>query len=91
MLKPICDKIVIELDPKTDKVGSIYMAMGREKRESKGTVIDVGSTVKNCKVGDVIAFEHGQFRPLSVDNDREFAIVLDEHVIGIFEDDKDAE
>lgn len=81
--KPLNDYIVLELAPKSNMKGSIIIT--NEVREQWGIIVSVGPKVKDVYVGQKVQFEHGQFKPLQKDGEKEYALVKEEHVIGIFE------
>jgi co-chaperonin GroES (HSP10) len=55
-IKPIQDSVIVRQDPAQDKVGSLFVPQGKEIYTDFGTVIAVGSQVKDVKTGDRVIF-----------------------------------
>jgi co-chaperonin GroES (HSP10) len=58
---PMATKVIVELPPPPEKVGSLFVLKPSVHRPSDGKVVSLGSEVKNIKFGDRVFFkwEHG--------------------------------
>lgn len=87
-IKPIGKYVLLQLSPVYDtSKGGIYL--GTEKREQSGTIIAIGPQVKDVKVGEKIHFQLGDFKKVTfgdtVANKTEYAMVLEDHIVGVYE------
>lgn len=88
MLQPIGKNVLLKIAPVNDKTaGGIIIKHG--KREQKGEVIAKGNQVTLVNEGQTVYFQHGDFKLIkhkSVPDDADYAIVLEDHIVGILEE-----
>jgi co-chaperonin GroES (HSP10) len=90
MLKPLKNRVLIERDaPKTvfDSEGLFAVPNGYEVKETTGTVIAIGSNVKDISVGDRVLFgvHDGVSVPNSVmEHKGDYLLIQDNAVRAIF-------
>ena len=60
-MKPLEDRVIIEILPDENKVGSIILPNKNENQKTKGKIIAIGSGLRylqdEIKVGDVILYK----------------------------------
>lgn len=61
-ISPIGTKILIELREINEMRNGLYVPTKRQTRDSIAKVLEIGSKVKDCKVGDTVYFENGKFK-----------------------------
>jgi chaperonin GroES len=92
-LKPIADRIIVEIvEPKEEKLGSIYVPDTAKEKPQQGKVIAVGSGKRDgkdiipmtVKKGDIILF--GKYSGAEVKHDgKDYLIISENDVLAIVE------
>ena len=88
-IKPLNKFTILKLAPKENKTAG-GIILNQEKREQTGVVVAAGKDCAIVKEGDKVMFQLGDFKLIAHDslpNDGEYAMVLEDHIIGIFEND----
>ncbi|MCX7988469.1 MAG: co-chaperone GroES [Thermodesulfovibrio sp.] len=85
-IKPLKDRIVVKYSSEElEKTpGGIYVPDVAKEKPQKGTVIEVGSEVKEVKVGDTVLFDKYAGSKIKID-DVEYLIIKEEEILGIVE------
>lgn len=85
-IKPLKDRVVVKYSSEElEKTpGGIYVPDVAKEKPQKGTVIEVGSEVKEVKVGDTVLFDKYSGSKIKVD-DVEYLIIKEEEILGIVE------
>ncbi len=85
-IKPLKDRVVVKYSSEElEKTpGGIYVPDVAKEKPQKGTVIEVGSEVKEVKVGDTVLFDKYAGSKIKVD-DVEYLIIKEEEILGIVE------
>ncbi|MCS7215271.1 MAG: co-chaperone GroES [Thermodesulfovibrio sp.] len=85
-IKPLKDRVVVKFSSEElEKTpGGIYVPDVAKEKPQKGTVIAVGSEVKEVKEGDTVLFDKYAGSKIKVD-DVEYLIIKEEEILGIVE------
>jgi len=85
-IKPLKDRVVVKFSSEElEKTpGGIYVPDVAKEKPQKGTVIEVGSEVKEVKVGDTVLFDKYAGSKIKID-DFEYLIIKEEEILGIIE------
>lgn len=85
-IKPLKDRIVVKFSSEEmEKTpGGIYVPDVAKEKPQKGVVVEVGSEVKEVKVGDTVLFDKYAGSKIKV-NDVEYLIIKEEEILGIIE------
>ncbi len=85
-IKPLKDRVVVKYSSEElEKTpGGIYVPDVAKEKPQKGTVVEVGSEVKEVKVGDTVLFDKYAGSKIKVD-DVEYLIIKEEEILGIVE------
>ncbi|GAB6183271.1 co-chaperone GroES [Thermodesulfovibrio hydrogeniphilus] len=85
-IKPLKDRVVVKYSSEElEKTpGGIYVPDVAKEKPQKGVVIEVGSEVKEVKVGDTVLFDKYAGSKIKVD-DVEYLIIKEEEILGIVE------
>ncbi|MCX8033695.1 MAG: co-chaperone GroES [Thermodesulfovibrio sp.] len=85
-IKPLKDRVVVKYSSEElEKTpGGIYVPDVAKEKPQKGTVIEIGSEVKEVKVGDTVLFDKYAGSKIKVD-DVEYLIIKEEEILGIVE------
>ncbi|MCX7723667.1 MAG: co-chaperone GroES [Thermodesulfovibrio sp.] len=85
-IKPLKDRVVVKFSSEElEKTpGGIYVPDVAKEKPQKGTVIEVGSEVKEVKVGDTVLFDKYAGSKIKID-DVEYLIIKEEEILGIIE------
>lgn len=85
-IKPLKDRVVVKYSSEElEKTpGGIYVPDVAKEKPQKGVVIEVGSEVKEVKVGDTVLFDKYAGSKIKVD-DIEYLIIKEEEILGIIE------
>ncbi|GAB5045916.1 MULTISPECIES: co-chaperone GroES [Thermodesulfovibrio] len=85
-IKPLKDRVVVKFSSEElEKTpGGIYVPDVAKEKPQKGTVIEVGSEVKEVKVGDTVLFDKYAGSKIKID-DVEYLIIKEEEILGIVE------
>lgn len=85
-IKPLKDRLVVKYSSEElEKTpGGIYVPDVAKEKPQRGTVIEVGSEVKEVKVGDTVLFDKYAGSKIKVD-DVEYLIIKEEEILGIVE------
>jgi chaperonin GroES len=85
-IKPLKDRVVVKYSSEElEKTpGGIYVPDVAKEKPQKGTVIEVGSEVKEVKVGDTVLFDKYGGSKIKID-DVEYLIIKEEEILGIVE------
>jgi chaperonin GroES len=85
-IKPLKDRVVVKYSSEElEKTpGGIYVPDVAKEKPQKGTVIEIGSEVKEVKVGDTVLFDKYAGSKIKVD-DVEYLIIKEEEILGIIE------
>ncbi len=85
-IKPLKDRVVVKYSSEElEKTpGGIYVPDVAKEKPQKGTVIEVGSEVKEVKVGDTVLFDKYAGSKIKID-DVEYLIIKEEEILGIVE------
>jgi|UniRef100_A0A7C4AJ46 chaperonin GroES len=85
-IKPLKDRIVVKFSSEEmEKTpGGIYVPDVAKEKPQKGVVVEIGSEVKEVKVGDTVLFDKYAGSKIKV-NDVEYLIIKEEEILGIIE------
>lgn len=85
-IKPLKDRVVVKYSSEElEKTpGGIYVPDVAKEKPQKGTVVEIGSEVKEVKVGDTVLFDKYAGSKIKVD-DVEYLIIKEEEILGIVE------
>jgi chaperonin GroES len=85
-IKPLKERVVVKYSSEElEKTpGGIYVPDVAKEKPQKGTVIEIGSEVKEVKVGDTVLFDKYAGSKIKVD-DVEYLIIKEEEILGIVE------
>ncbi len=85
-IKPLKDRVVVKYSSEElEKTpGGIYVPDVAKEKPQKGTVIEIGSEVKEVKVGDTVLFDKYAGSKIKID-DVEYLIIKEEEILGIVE------
>lgn len=85
-IKPLKDRVVVRFSSEElEKTpGGIYVPDVAKEKPQKGTVIEIGSEVKEVKVGDAVLFDKYAGSKIKID-DVEYLIIKEEEILGIIE------
>ncbi|ACI22172.1 MULTISPECIES: co-chaperone GroES [Thermodesulfovibrio] len=85
-IKPLKDRVVVKFSSEElEKTpGGIYVPDVAKEKPQKGTVVEIGSEVKEVKVGDTVLFDKYAGSKIKVD-DVEYLIIKEEEILGIVE------
>lgn len=85
-IKPLKDRIVVKFSSEEmEKTpGGIYVPDVAKEKPQKGVVVEVGSEVKEVKVGDTVLFDKYAGSKIKV-NEVEYLIIKEEEILGIIE------
>ncbi|GAQ95465.1 chaperonin GroES [Thermodesulfovibrio aggregans] len=85
-IKPLKDRVVVKFaSEELEKTpGGIYVPDVAKEKPQKGTVLEVGSEVKEVKVGDTVLFDKYAGTKIKID-DVEYLIIKEEEILGIVE------
>lgn len=84
-MKPLDDKILIKVDkPEEISKSGIYLGESAKQYPPYGTVLAIGDSVENVKVGDRVMFE--RYASIILDNDER--LCQEKHIYGILDDGK---
>lgn len=85
-IKPLKDRVVVKYSSEElEKTpGGIYVPDVAKEKPQKGVVIEVGSEVKEVKVGDTVLFDKYAGSKIKID-DVEYLIIKEEEILGIIE------
>ncbi len=85
-IKPLKERVVVKYSSEElEKTpGGIYVPDVAKEKPQKGTVIEVGSEVKEVKVGDTVLFDKYAGSKIKID-DVEYLIIKEEEILGIVE------
>mgnify|MGYP001040357902 CR=1 FL=1 len=85
-IKPLKDRIVVKFSSEEmEKTpGGIYVPDVAKEKPQKGVVVEIGSEVKEVKVGDTVLFDKYAGSKIKV-NDIEYLIIKEEEILGIIE------
>lgn len=85
-IKPLKERVVVKYssDELEKTPGGIYVPDVAKEKPQKGTVIEVGSEVKEVKVGDTVLFDKYAGSKIKID-DVEYLIIKEEEILGIVE------
>lgn len=86
MIKPIGDKLVVQLDEIEEKTagGIIIPDEAKDKTTAFGTVLAVGSKVEQIKEGDRVVFDKFAGTDIKVDG-KKCLVMKDFNVMGVLE------
>lgn len=78
-LTPIGRKIKIALKAvNTTSKGGIILSEKRQTRDQMGEVLETGSKVSWCKIGDTVVFENGKFKIVGINSEGKEIAIIDE-------------
>lgn len=86
MIKPLKERVVVKYsDEEVEKTaGGLYVPDVAKEKPQKGTVVAVGSKVKELKVDDVVLFEKYSGAKIKL-NEIEYLIIKEEDILGIIQ------
>lgn len=86
MIKPLKERVVVKYsNEELEKTaGGIYVPDVAKEKPQKGTVVAVGSEVKELKVGDAVLFDKYSGSKIKLD-DVEYLIIKEEDILGIIQ------
>lgn len=86
MIKPLKERVVVKYsDEEVEKTaGGLYVPDVAKEKPQKGTVVAVGSEVKELKVDDVVLFEKYSGAKIKL-NEIEYLIIKEEDILGIIQ------
>lgn len=86
MIKPLKERVVVKYsNEEVEKTaGGLYVPDVAKEKPQKGTVVAVGSEVKELKVDDVVLFEKYSGAKIKL-NDIEYLIIKEEDILGIIQ------
>jgi len=85
-IKPLKDRVVVKFSSEElEKTpGGIYVPDVAKEKPQKGTVMEVGSEVKEVKAGDTVLFDKYAGSKIKID-DVEYLIIKEEEILGIIQ------
>jgi len=84
--KPLKDRVFVKYSEEAEKTaGGLYIPESAKEKPQKGVIEDVGSEVKEIKVGDIILFDKYSGSKINIDNN-EYLIIKEEDILGIIQD-----
>ncbi|MCX8031052.1 MAG: co-chaperone GroES [Thermodesulfovibrionales bacterium] len=86
MIKPLKERVVVKYSSEEleKTAGGIYVPDVAKEKPQKGTVLAVGSEVKELKVGDTVLFDKYSGTKIKLD-DVEYLIIKEEDILGIIQ------
>jgi chaperonin GroES len=91
--KPLGNKILVEPNPQTDKIGRIFLPENAQEKSLEGVVVKLG-TGKRSKAGEIFGFEvkpgdkilYGKFAGTELEiGGRKFNLIHADDVLAILE------
>ena len=84
MLKPLRDRVVVK--PLTRNLSDIIYVNNKEPF-NEGTIVAIGSMVRDCKVGDFIKYGNGDYLnwPVHRIDDQDYQIIQEADICAVVE------